>query len=354
MLGRYGGSLSSLERAEVLKRIINVANSGEEMAFVLVAGKVPLPVSLPVVESLASEGRNDVVQRAAAAAAESLTTVRDALAPEQLHSAVAEWATALCLDAAGDRKTVCATLDSLFAAGPGDVAALAQLKVLADQALGEGTLTPSEHAVLVGNAERLVEIAPASTMVTPAADTYLRAGNPNQNQGTESVLRVRPDGDNRSLIQFDQAAVAALVGSGTVTAARLELTIVENFDNWGPSGRTVDVHRLTQAWTEFGATWNCGDDLEPVDPNPDCPTTAWAMSGQGTRPWVATPTATVTLTTGLRGVVAFDVTADVQAFLSGAANVGWLVKRTDEGPSGAVDFGARESGTPPRLVLQVQ
>jgi hypothetical protein len=60
------------------------------------------------------------------------------------------------------------------------------------------------------------------------------------------------------------------------------------------------------------------------------------------------------LTNGMRGVVTFDVTADVQAFLSGAANVGWLVKRTDEGPSGAVDFGARESGTPPRLVLQVQ
>jgi len=196
---------------------------------------------------------------------------------------------------------------------------------------------------------------PSIGILDPAGDTYIRSGNPNQNQGTESILRVRPDGDNRTLIRFDQAAVAAVVGTRTVTSAQLELTIAENFDNWGPSGRTLDLHRLTQSWTETGATWSCGDDLEPGDPNPDCPATAWAMDGSGTRPWAASPTATVLMTNGARGVVALDVTADVTAYLGGsAADFGWLLKRTDEGPSGAVDFGSRESATAPRLVLTVQ
>jgi len=63
----------------------------------------------------------------------------------------------------------------------------------------------------------------------------------------------------------------------------------------------------------------------------------------------------VLMTNGARGVVALDVTADVTAYLGGsAADFGWLLKRTDEGPSGAVDFGSRESATAPRLVLTVQ
>jgi hypothetical protein len=352
MVGEFRDRITGAERLRLLQRIFGAVDDG--VAFITATLTAPLAAAAPAVALIAEQDSLDIIQRYALEALPALETQRAALSPAALHSDLVDWHGAVCLDAVGNRATMCATLGSLLAGGPGDVAGLAQLQVVADQALSEGMLTPSEHAVLVGNAERLVELAPAPTTLMVAADTYLRAGNPNQNQGSELVLRVRPDGNNRSLFRFDQAALTAAVGSGTVTAARLELTIVENFDNWGPSGRPVDLHRLTQAWTELGATWNCGADLEPGDPTPDCPTTAWAMSGPGARPWVATPTATVTLTNGMRGVVAFDVTADVQAFLSGAANVGWLVKRTDEGPSGAVDFGARESGTPPRLVLQVQ
>jgi hypothetical protein len=49
------------------------------------------------------------------------------------------------------------------------------------------------------------------------------------------------------------------------------------------------------------------------------------------------------------------VTADVAAYLGGVvANFGWVLKRTDEGPRGAVDFGSRESGAAPRLVLTLR
>ncbi|MGH9258724.1 MAG: DNRLRE domain-containing protein, partial [Acidimicrobiales bacterium] len=136
-------------------------------------------------------------------------------------------------------------------------------------------------------------------------------------------------------------------------AARLELTIAANADNWGSTGRTVDLHRLTQAWTETGATWNCADDTNPGNPVADCSgATAWAMDGPDPRPYVATPTATRLITNGLRGVVTFDVTVDVRGLSTGGgAPHGWILKKTDEGASGQVEFGSRESGSPPRLVV---
>ncbi len=69
--------------------------------------------------------------------------------------------------------------------------------------------------LLTVNAEFIRDLLPAgNTTVTLAlgTDTYLRSGSPNQNQGTEPILRL------------DSAAVATAAGSGTVTSARLELT----------------------------------------------------------------------------------------------------------------------------------
>lgn len=194
--------------------------------------------------------------------------------------------------------------------------------------------------------------APRDTALALTGDTYLRSGEPNQNFGAESILRVRPTGKNRALFQVDRAVLAAAVGAGAVTAARLELTITDNGDNWGASGRVVVLHRLTGPWTESGATWNCGVDTVPGNPQAECaPGTAWEMGTAGPNPWVGTPTATVTIANGQAGVVTFDVTGDVVAWLGESLNAGWILKREDEGPSGAVEFGSRESVAPPRLVL---
>jgi hypothetical protein len=35
----------------------------------------------------------------------------------------------------------------------------------------------------------------------------------------------------------------------------------------------------------------------------------------------------------------------------GSQHYGWIIKRTSESTSGSVDFGSRESGTPPELVI---
>jgi len=231
------------------------------------------------------------------------------------------------------------------------------LIALCGAVVASGCLFPTEQDPDTGR--RVAEFQAVASVqeaaLLPEADTYLRQGAPNQNQGSDPILRLQASGNNRALLRFDRAAIAAAVGAGTLEGARLEFMIAFNADNWGSAGRTIDLHRLTQAWTEAGATWNCADDTNQANQSADCAgETAWSMSGSGARPWEEVPAATATITNGLSGVVSFDVTAEVAAVLAGGGeHHGWILKKTLEGQAGRVEFGSRESGTPPRLVLEV-
>ena len=99
--------------------------------------------------------------------------------------------------------------------------------------------------------------------LAPSADTYLRSGSANQNQGADGFLRLQSSGNNRALLRVPTADLTAAVGTGRLVTATLELYIQSNGDNWGSDGRTVDVHRLLADWSEAGATWNCGIDANP-------------------------------------------------------------------------------------------
>lgn len=179
------------------------------------------------------------------------------------------------------------------------------------------------------------------------ADTYVRKGGANQNQGTEPVVRVQQGGNDRVLVQFDPQSLSATLAGATLVSAALELHVEENGRNWGPQGRTVDAHRVTSAWTELGASWNCPVDSNPANSQPDC---ASQWNGGS---FAAAPTASVLHTRDLAGWVSFNVTADVAAFVSGTPNRGWLIKKTDEKKSGRMDYDSRQ-GTAregPRLVV---
>jgi hypothetical protein len=217
----------------------------------------------------------------------------------------------------------------------------------------------------------------APSALTAAADAYVRGGAPNTNEGASPFIRLQASGDNRGLVRFSQADLQALVGSGTVVSAKLRLTIADNGDNWGATGRTVDLHRLTAAWAEgngfndgaasptrgtgSGTTWNCAVDGAINDQQATCSgATAWEMGKPNQpqlHPWAATPTATAVIANGQRGAVEWDVTADVRAFLTGGAggapvaNHGWVLKKTEEGAPGQVSFASRESANDPVLVI---
>jgi hypothetical protein len=116
----------------------------------------------------------------------------------------------------------------------------------------------------------------------------------------------------------------------------------------------MDIHRLIVPWTEQGATFNCAVDAVPANTLMECTgNTNWSMAGPSSPPWVTAGTARATVTTGMTGVVEFDVTADVAAFLAGAPNSGWIIKKTDEGKQGRIVFMTKESGQPPELVLTI-
>lgn len=231
------------------------------------------------------------------------------------------------------------------------------LIALCGAVMASGCLFPTEQDPDTGRrvAEFQTVASVQETALLPLADTYLRQGAPNRSQGADPILRLQASGNNRALVRFDRVAIAAAVGAGTLQGARLELTIAVNADNWGTAGRTIDLHRLTQGWTEARATWNCADDANPANQSADCEgETAWQMGGSGPHPWEPAPAATATITNGLSGVVSLDVTADLAAVLAGGGeHHGWILKKTLEGQAGRVEFGSRESGIPPRLVMEL-
>ncbi len=213
-------------------------------------------------------------------------------------------------------------------------------------------------------------------VLTAVADTYVRAGAPNTNEGASPIMRLQASGDNRSLVRFDQAAIAGVIGGGVLVSAKLQVDIVKNANNWGKDGRTIDVHRLSMGWVEgngknaelparesfrgtgAGATWNLAIDTDIANSRPDGdPENDWDMRlrrrGPNDPPWQDPPTASLLITKNLTGTLEFDVTADVAAFLAGTPNYGWIIKKTQENQAGHLDLASRENGTQPgpRLVL---
>ncbi|MEX0650150.1 MAG: DNRLRE domain-containing protein [Candidatus Andersenbacteria bacterium] len=206
--------------------------------------------------------------------------------------------------------------------------------------------------------EAWADVEPVVESLDASADTYLRKGAANTNEGASPILRVRSAGHNRALVQFDQTEIEDLIGEGTLISAVLELEIETAKNNWGPLGRAISTHRLTQTWAEGngknaelpgpqstrgtgdGATWNCAIDSNITNHQPEC-VTKW---NGGT--YESVPTDSVTITKGQTGTVEFDVTDDVEAFLSGTDNNGWLVRKDNETQNGYVSFDSREAGTP--------
>ena len=105
---------------------------------------------------------------------------------------------------------------------------------------------------------------------------------------------------------------------------------------------------MTQDWTELGVTWNCPNDTNLGNTNPNCPT-QWAGGSY------VTPQTNTIFQGNTTGWVEWDVTTDVQAFLSGTSNYGWLIRKRSSTASGSLDFTSREgnASNTPRLILTI-
>ncbi len=164
--------------------------------------------------------------------------------------------------------------------------------------------------------------APTPTSISVSfvsvGDAFVKKGQPNENKGTNAFMEV--DGNaakiRRSFVKFDLPSIPA---GSTVNLATLTLCYLQKTSQTAAPGRIHELHRATSTWTETGVTWN-------------------------NQPAVAASVTDTIAVPSTSQCVDFNVTADVQAWVSGAGNNGWRVNDQDETAKGrfGTDYVTRE------------
>ena len=105
-----------------------------------------------------------------------------------------------------------------------------------------------------------------------------------------------------------------------------------------PAGMNAPFSSLVGEQT--GVTWDCSTETS------DC--VSW--NGGVFNP---VPTAVTGINNSVNGQwIEFDVTGDIEAFLSGMENNGWIIMKSNEDEPGRINFAAREAQTnTPQLEL---
>ena len=183
-------------------------------------------------------------------------------------------------------------------------------------------LTPAgapESAVFSVTVGKGAAGAPTDLAIQPSsADSYVSSTNANTNYGTQTGMDVDRGSSNRrrALVQFDLSAIPT---GSTINSATLEL-----YAYAAPgSARTLNVHRVTSAWTENGVTWN------------------------GTPTFTASADDSIAAGSST-GWKIWSVTAVAQGWVDGSStNRGFLVKDNSESGSSSrlYSFDTRDSAT---------
>lgn len=231
------------------------------------------------------------------------------------------------------------------------------------------TYTPTPTPTVTSTPTPTATPTPSTTTLIPTADSYIKQGSQNENEGASTFLRLQSSGHNRAVVKFDESQIQQAVGNSQSYTATLQFTISDNGNNWGTSGRTIELHMLLQNWAEgngfidgnspanrgtgSGVTWNCATDSNIANQNNDCTgTTAWNMDNSSLWPFASAVTASTNIINNQTGTINLNVTSDVQSFLNGTnQNYGWLIKKTDEGTNGKIQFGSKESSNSPKLII---
>lgn len=176
---------------------------------------------------------------------------------------------------------------------------------------------------------------------TGVLDTEIRLDAPTTNFGTGTDLDLTKyaAGDHsQSLIKFDLSHIPA---NAVITSAILCLRFKAS------SGTSLQgsVRRLLRDWVVGESTYN-------IYSTGNNWTTAGALSDGNDR--VGTATATTAALPGIGAWTAFEVAADVQAFIDGTPNYGWHLERTDAGEDAKYWVGHSSNSTDnsrPELVV---
>ncbi len=144
---------------------------------------------------------------------------------------------------------------------------------------------------------------------TDGVDNYLDHFSANNNHGSSTEIRLRKtssSNDYRPLLEFDLSAVPS---NAKILDATLELVLTYNADG---TSFSVNVHRVTQPWSEDGSTWNERDTGQP-----------WTVAGGDFDPAVAM---TGSIGPAVDARYPLNLTALVQGWVSGTyANYGAIL-----------------------------
>jgi hypothetical protein len=178
-----------------------------------------------------------------------------------------------------------------------------------------------DEGVRTRSTATLRQLPQQTSNVVADADTYVVSTTPTGNFGGSTVLRVGSATARgglavyRTLVRFD--GIDSSIPAGVeVDAATLRL------EHLGGAGSLVIAARvLTATWQESAVTWD-------TQPGSDPPESTRAVgTGAGTYDW--------------------DVTEQVQAWVDGTPNHGFLLRAADETTTISKDFRAREDSTAP-------
>jgi hypothetical protein len=198
-------------------------------------------------------------------------------------------------------------------------------------------LTPSRTCTITATPSSTTAVADASVRQASATSTF----------GTSTTNNVATaTGANRRLyVRFDLSVCSPVIPSTAV----IRLATLRLFVTGLPAScRTIDVFRVTTAWTEAALTWN-NQPFGTAINNP-------AASAASDTFFAGTPTGCQNATTGVY-LTGANPTADVAAFVAGtASNLGWMLRDDVEGSSTAFTqtTSAKDLGTlaqAPQLVV---
>jgi hypothetical protein len=170
----------------------------------------------------------------------------------------------------------------------------------------------------------VITATPSSTVAV--ADASVRQGSANTNYGTQTTNNIASTGSaNRRLyIRFDLSVCSPAIPSSAI----VRLATVRLYVTGLPANcRTIDLFRITAAWTEAAITWN----NQPFGTALNNPSGASATDTFA----AGTPAGCQNLSTGTY-MVGINPTADVAAFVGGTAtNYGWMLRDDAEGSATA-------------------
>ena len=182
---------------------------------------------------------------------------------------------------------------------------------------------------------------------TYSIDSFVDQGNVTANNGTNNNISLQSQStkNRRGYVRFDPSTCLFAPPTGAVV--RSAILRLDEAGALPAACRTYDVFRNTSAWAETTITWT----NQPAGTTVNQPPTAQRTASQD----VGSPTTCANHTAS--AYVAWDVTADVSAFLAGTAtNDGWMIRDDTEDSATAykVNFTARDQNNlalAPQLII---